>query len=272
MCSVSWLKSAAFSRVKRIVHLLLLAFLPCLSGCLSMQAIQSADRRDVATYYYTAADKIEKAALTADDRLCVFFEKDSTNSTPSRVNLVIPRSHIRTKIQHQVDYGTSGILLVTNHDDMFLRLSRDKTNPAFVRCSILRGTCHTPGLAIQKNWPLLDDQRANLKFIPVGQSVQLGPNESAESHGLSLTLLSNATETVYLTRSSPIEFAYIDTSIKRTMTVVMVDPLTKTTKHAARPQYYALLPLTVPLDVATFPFQALAIGFFIWAYSSSGHC
>jgi hypothetical protein len=255
--------------MKKIAHLLLFALLPLLSGCISMSAIHATHCHNVETRFYESADKIEKAALTKDDQLCLFFEQTSTNtnSTPGRFTLMIPRSEIRMEAVAQPGYRTFGTLRERNPDHVYPMLLRDVDNPTFVKCMITSATLHLPGSTIQTNWALLENPKADLKFIPVGRPLHLRGQETAVQHGLSLILISNATETVYLTKSEPIEFAYIDTSIKRSMTIVTIDPKTVTTKRTEHPGYYFCLPLTVPADIATSPLQAACFGIVHWEAS-----
>lgn len=235
-----------------------------------MTVIHAANNRKVETRLYDSVDKIEKAGISKDDQLCVFFEKYSTDSTKSHFAVVIPLSQIRTNAGVQTGFTTAGIMRTTNSDDLYLRLVRDKGNPLFVRCTITSATLHVPGSTIQTNWALLENQKINLKSIPIGEPLIVRPNDNAAYHGLSLTLLSNATETVYLTRTEPIEFAYIDASIKRSLTIVTVDPYIVSTKRTEHPGYYCFLPLTVPVDIATFPIQAVCYGFVYWMFSGLG--
>src|SRR5262249_28101631 len=148
------------------------------------------ERHDVETRFYESADKIEKVGLTEDDQLCVFFERDSTNSTstPRRFTLVIPRSKIRTEAVDQPGYRTFGTLLERNTNHVYPMLLRDVDNPAFVKCMITSATLHASESMIQTNWALLEDPNADLKFIPVGRPLHLKGNETAVQRGLSLPL------------------------------------------------------------------------------------
>jgi hypothetical protein len=255
--------------MKLAARVVLLALLPLLSGCLSTQVIQSAKIKTVLTPVYNSADKIENAAITKDGELCLFFEKHLTNSTQSHFTVVIPLEQIRTNAHEYYAVSTSGILRSTNSDALFSKLSRDKTNPLLVRCEITSATFYVSDGTIQTNWTLLEGSRSHLRFIPVGEPLIVGPNDNAKYHGLELTLLSNATETVYLTRSTPIEVAYIDTSVKRSQTILTFPEMMTSTQHAEHPGYYALLPLTVPIDIATSPIQAVCLMFL--AFGNLGH-
>src|SRR5690349_12289597 len=105
-------------------HLVLVALLPLLSGCLSMKATDSANNHRVETTLYDSVDNIEKAAVTKDDQLCVLFEKDLTNSTRGHFALMIPLGQIRTNAHNQPGFATQGILRTTNNYDLYPKLSQ----------------------------------------------------------------------------------------------------------------------------------------------------
>jgi hypothetical protein len=234
-------------RMKKTAYLVLLAVPPFLSGCLSMTAIHAADRHTVVTALHDSVDRIEKAGVTKDGQLCIFFEKELTNSTQSRFMLVIPLAQIRTNAQEQPGYSTAGRLITS-------------------------AIMHVPGSMIRMDWTLPGNPESDLKLIPVGAPLIIGGGDRAVYHGLKLTLLSNATETIYLTRTAPIEFTYLDTSINRTLTTVTIDPTLVSKKRTEHPGNYFLLPLTVPADIATLPIQAIGVGLFLWMFSGPGNC
>jgi hypothetical protein len=234
-------------RMKKSAYLVLLAVSPYFSGCLSMNAIHAADRHIVVTALHDSVDRIEKAGVTKDDRLCIFFEKELTNATQSRFMLVIPLAQIRTNAQEQTGFSTAGRIITS-------------------------AIMHVPGSMIRTNWTLSEHAESDLKLIPVGEPLIIGGVDRAIYHSLKLTLLSNATETIYLTRTTPIEFTYLDTSINRTLTTVTIDPMLISRKRTEHPGNYFLLPLTVPIDIATLPIQAIGVGLFLWMFSGPGNC
>src|SRR5690242_9472407 len=136
--------------MKLIAYVALFALPPFLSGCLSMKVTQAVDTHMVETRLYDSVDKIEKAGVTKDDQVWIFFEKDQTNSMPDRFTLVIPLAQIRTNVQNQPGFATAGILRTTNNYDLYQKLSpaaadfmfpesklpADKTNALFVKCVI----------------------------------------------------------------------------------------------------------------------------------------
>jgi len=93
--------AAQHSHLKLISYLAFLVFLPFLSGCLSMKATEAANKHTVEITLYNSADRIEKAAVIKDDQLCIFFEKDLTNSIQqSHFSLTIPLAQIQTNSQY----------------------------------------------------------------------------------------------------------------------------------------------------------------------------
>lgn len=241
-----------YSHLNSIVSLALFMCLPVLSGCITASAIQQANT-SIVTRRYASADRIAMAALTPDQQLCVFFEKDSTNAVgKSQFSLPVPLVLLSNNVQELCDR------------DFRMRNVDGSYQTRHVSYAVLR----IPGNAISKNWPLLKTARPDLQFIPVGELVmrrQVGP---AFYHYTDFPLLSNATQTVYLTRTNPIEFVYVDPSLKRSFNVLSIQPDAVTKKQ---PGCYFLLPITVPLDIATLPVQ-LPIGIMFWLVMRNGGC
>ena len=155
-------------------------------------------------------------------------------------------------------------------DFMFQNVSSvDKTNPLFVERMVTYATMHVPaGSTIRTN---LENSESDLKFIPVAAPLIVGVADNTAYHCLDFyTFCPNATQTVYLTRTNPIEFTYIDTSIKRSFTIVTIDPVIVSNERTEHPGYYCLFAvLSIVADIATSPFQAIGL-LFIWgAYSRS---
>ncbi|MGA3283454.1 MAG: hypothetical protein ABSD57_03205 [Verrucomicrobiota bacterium] len=242
--------------MKLIARLALVALLPSLSGCLSMKATQAANKHTVEITLYNSVDRIEKAAVTKDDQLCVFFEKDLTNSPQkSHFSLILPLAQIQTNAQY--------------HDVI---VSSDDNGATYVFPKTLKSpdrhtwwTLQVPGGQIRTNWTLLKIPNSDLKYIPVATALthweryRRPLQNPTVLHDKDFILLSNATQTVYLTRTTPIEFVYVDASTNRSFTIVSVNPTVVSKTHTEHPGYYFLLPLTVPVDIATSPFQAIGL-------------
>jgi len=270
---------------KLIARFALIALLPLLSGCLSTGITQAANKHVVKTLLYDSVDRIEKAAITADDRLCVFFEKDFTNSVRSRFTLLIPLEQIRT------NSNVNGLTIVglignTNSYDLYskvrypelaehlrskLAVPSIRTNLLYIECVVTYAMLSVPGGTIQTNWTLLDHPVDDFQFVPIGDPAILPKHRDVRARLLGFPLLSNATETVYLTRTEPIEFSYVDASMKRSMTVVKVEPYEVSHTQIDHPGYYCWLALTVPVDIATSPLQAIGYAYMWCILSGLGH-
>jgi hypothetical protein len=224
--------------MKLIAHLALFTLLPFLSGCLTGGALQAAKRPTTKTFY-DSVSKVEKAGVTEDGRLYIFFEKDFTNSTSSRFTLVVPLAEIQTNAQ---DYG-------------------------YCTPKIKYVTLNVPGNRIRTNWTLPESSEGNLELVPI-ETFPLPSGYFTEFSYSHFTLVTNATRTLYLTKTGPIQFVYVDASIMRAFTIVNVNPLVVSKKH---PAYYALLPLTVPADIATSPIQGVGLLMLYWWFSHL-HC
>jgi len=249
--------------MKLIIQLALVALLPFLSGCYTAQTLNAAKAPASETILFGSVDKIEKAGITKDGQLYIFFEKDLTNSPKtSRFSLAIPL------VQIQTNSGYNDWLVATNdHGAMNIGSG---FFPKSLYSSPDRHTWRTlqvPGGQIRKNWPSLTIPDS--KFIPVATALThweryTDPVENPTVlHDKDFILLSNATQTVYLTRTAPIEFVYVDASTNQSYTIVKVDPTVVTKRHPAK---YAWLPLTVPADIILSPFE-----FWIYLEFKSGN-
>ena len=109
----------------------------------------------------------------------------------------------------------------------------------------------------------MKSSKSDLHFFPTETILTQKVHDWTALHGEKFILISNATQTVYLTRNTPIEFVLVDASLKRRFTIITVDPTLVSEKRTDHPAYYFLLPLTVPVDIATSPFQAIYFG---WEY------
>jgi hypothetical protein len=234
--------------MKSTAHLVLFAILPFLPGCFSMKAIQAADEQVVEITLSNSARRIEKAAVTKDDQLCVFFENNLTNSSEkSRFSLTIPLAQIQTNAQfHDVAISPD------DNGAMYAHTERSPNRHTW-------WTLQVPGRRIRANWASL--KIPDLKYIPVATALTHWelyhrPLENPTVlHDKDFILLSNATQTVYLTRTNPIEFVYVAPSIKQPFTIITVAPTVVSKKQTKHPGYDFLLPVTVPADIATSPFQ-----------------
>jgi hypothetical protein len=178
-------------------------------------------------YNYTVS-KIEKAVVTKEGRLCVYFEEDLTNSTQRRLSLVVPLAQFQTNAQN-----------------VYL--------PQNITCARL----DVLAKRLRANWTLLEKSERDLNIIPIG-TFSNPSGRYNELYFTNCTPLLNAPQTIYLTRKSPIQFVYVDASIKRPFTIVELSPTVTTKKKSA---YYLLLPLTVPADLVLWPFQLMLLPF-----------
>lgn len=233
------------SIMKLIVRLVLLSLLPLVSGCFTCMEVYKAKGETSSISKFDLADRIEKAGITKDGQLCIFFEKDLTNSPKtSRFSLAIPLSLFQTNAHF--------------HDEL---VSADHRSTTFIHGPIIPpGYIQTKywsldvsGGTVRKNWALLKDSKGDLKFIPAQTTLTPKPDWTA-LHGESFVLSSNATQIVYLTRTNPIEFVYVDSLTNQPYTIIAVAPTVISKRHR-HPAYYALLPVTIPIDIILSPYE-----------------
>jgi len=219
--------------MKLITRVLPLAFLPFVSGCLTSSALKAVKTPTTQTLCDSAA-RVEKAAVVRDEQLHIYFYGGLDNlAQKGQLTLVIPLAQFRTNIMSANS--------IRDIRDMY-------------------GTLHVSHEAIHAGWQehLGDDS----KLIPV-KSISLRPGCFIWQYADDFKLLPSAAQTLYLINPAPvdlgggpIEFVYVDASIGRPFIDIIVDRTTVTkNEHKG---YYALLPLTVPLDVATAPLQAIS--------------
>jgi hypothetical protein len=219
--------------LKLLTRIGLLAFLPFLSGCYSILVTDAAYNNRTKTKYNCSVSRIEKAVLTKDDRLCVSFEQEFGNSKPRRFTLTMPLAWFQTNLET-------------------LHLERD------IRPDIGYAYLRRSAKLIQRNGRF-PDASSCASVIPVKTVLTPRGFGMTEYKFSNFLLLSNANQTIYLTRESPVEFVYIDPSMGRSFTVVELSPTVVQRKRAYG--YYLLLPLTVPVDAVLWPFQLMLLPF-----------
>lgn len=231
----------------RIVRLsLMLLTLPFLAGCLSMTAINSANYPG-ARVVPDRIRHIERAGISKDNQLLILLVGSITNSPRnSHFTLTVPLSQIETRAEIYSWHGKNGL-----------------------PCAGLS----VPRSAIAQGWPRQESFK-DFKPVPIGLPISprygVYPSGFAEyTIGESPKALHNSTQTLYQVRlPRQMEFIFIDASDKRASTDLRVTPLLYTPKKDWK--YYFLLPVTVPLDVATAPVQIPFIIFIGYAMGHSG--
>ncbi len=222
--------------MKRIVPVVLFAFLPLLSGCLTSRTLDAVNTRTSKTLG-DVVDHVEKAAITKDGQLYIFFEGNMTNSAQrGRFILTFPLAQIHV---HTENYPASS------------------TN------KIICGSINVPRSAIKTNANAQESLGAIFKAVPVGSPITYPDGSNLWDFVEAYKLLPNTTQTLYPIKDlrstnhydwpAPMEFVYVDASAKQAFTFIYVDRVT--VWSAKNKGYYLLLPLTIPLDIATIPIQ-----------------
>jgi hypothetical protein len=225
----------------RIFKLMLMcSVLPFLSGCLTNYTVQAVNKPTTRTLH-DCVDHIERAVISNDNQLLIFLDGCLTNSwRKSRFTLAVSLAQIQTNTSINslgtLKYGTLNVSRNAIHADWM---------PEKMSVDILKTVPVAP---------------------PIRQSGSLG--EWPGAYAKSAKLLPNTTQTLYPIAEydrddcKAMEFIYVDTTTKQAYTVIYVDQVTVTTeKHRG---YYCVLPLTVPLDVATAPLQVIGFGIAVW--------
>jgi len=219
--------------MKLIARVVLLALLPFLSGCLTSNTMDAVN----ATSSKTLPDRlfhVEKAVVTKDNQLCILFEGALTNSLQkSRFTLTAPLGQIQV---------SSGNYTSTN--------------------KIVYGVLRVPRSAIRQGW-VQENLPADSKAIQVSSTVVIPDGSNLWDYVESYKPLPDSAPTLYpiddLRGTNhydwpvPMEFIYVDSSTNQAFTIMQVDQVkVESGKHYG---YYILLPLTIPVDIATLPVQ-----------------
>ncbi len=120
-----------------------------------------------------------------------------------------------------------------------------------------------PGGYLRTNWPSMTEPGLGWTNVTVGRS-NIGEDhqnrdrpQSTALRGQDYLLLPGSRQAVYLTQSQLIQFVYLDADMNRPFTIVTLKQSEMTIFRGARLGYYALLPLTVPMDGVLLPFYGL---------------
>ncbi|HEY3932699.1 MAG TPA: hypothetical protein VGM58_10065 [Verrucomicrobiae bacterium] len=210
--------AAQHSHMKLIAHLALFALLPFLSGCLTANTLRAA-KAPTTKYLRDAVFHVKEAAITKDNHLCILFDGSLADSAQKdHFTLAIPLGQIRTNAQD--------------------------------------GTLNVPRSAIQAGWAIQESSTNDLELVQVGKPVSIMVGDFIQQHLDEFVLPTNTTRILYPIShysTEAITFVYVDDSIKQKLTIIEIGQLAVTkNKHKG---YYFLLPLTIPLDVATAPIQ-----------------
>jgi hypothetical protein len=248
--------------MKGILLISLSALLPLLSGCITSRTLDAGEAQVSETTTYDSADRIAQAGITADGRLCILFEQDWTNSpTPRRFSVVLPLSQVQSN-SHYVRVAITPDGRGSLHNFRIVP-------PGYI--DVAFWSLPVSAREVRTNWNWSEN---DWRSIPVGKAdILRGTNRYALTNFAALrserfAVLPNATQTVYLIHTEPIEFVYVDASSQRDLTTLTIHPPAFTHTYTRYyPGYYFLLPLTVPLDIVTLPLQGL---YFLTAYMVFG--
>src|SRR6266478_7446710 len=214
----------------------LLAILPFLSGCITSLTMDSANTRTFKTLP-DAVDRIEKASITRNNELLILVEARLTNSLqPGQYTLAVPLTEIKANTDHY-PLGTTNIIKYGS-----LRLPRSR---------VLGG------------WATSEAAAEGQKAVPVGPPIIISEGNNVWSDVGRYKVLPGADQTIYqitdlrptnrYDQPGPMVFIYVDGRSDRAFSFIQVEPFTYwTAKHSEK---LWLLPLTIPLDLATIPVQ-----------------
>ncbi len=229
--------------MKTINGILILSILPLLTGCFTCQTVDAAKEARI------LPDKVyhvEKCFISKDKQLVILLDACLTNASQ--------RSQFTVSVSLE-QISKSGDCNMPNSNKHYgiLDVSRE---------------------AIHEGWTLYESPVHNSETIPLGPPIAMpseitGQNNYAYAFAKYAQLLPNTTQTLYpviehrnVHRNdwpSKLEFIYVDASSKQEYTVIYVREVKGV--NNGNNGYYFLLPLTIPLDIATSPFQAIGFGF-----------
>jgi len=210
--------------------------LPLFSGCITSLTMDSANTRTFKTLN-DSVDRIAKATITKDNELLIFVEARMTNSTQSgQYTLVVPLNEIKVNTDHY-PLGSTNVI---NYGS--LRLPRSR---------VLAG------------WTTKAEAAEGQKAVPVGPPIVIPEGSHLWSDASQYKVLPGADQTIYQIKElrstnryewpTAMVFIYVDARSSQAFSFLQVEPFTYwTAKHSEK---LWLLPLTIPLDLATIPVQ-----------------
>jgi len=215
----------------------LLAVLPFLSGCITSLTMDSANTRTFKTLP-DAVDRVEQASITGDNNLLIFIEARMTNSSErGQYTLVVPLAGIQANTT---------------------RYPSDSTN------MIIVGSLKLPRNRVLGGWAAKEGATGDWKAVSVGPPIVMPESGNLWSVVSKYKVLPGADRTIYqitdlktTNRSdgpAPMVFIYVDARSDRAFSFLQVDPVTYWTAKRSEKKLW-LLPLTIPLDLATIPVQ-----------------
>jgi hypothetical protein len=217
---------------------------PLLAGCITSHTLDAVNQPTTQTLS-DRVSHIEKVVVSKDNQLLILLDGHLANSwQASRFTLVVPLAQIQTNAMIGLSSATNGVTFG------ILNVSRN---------------------AIHADWVLSKNSDDYEEAVPVGAQIPTPTEfrfnwygwEVPQAFANSAKLLPNTTRTLYpieeyrdlngIERPTKIEFIYVDATARQAYTIIAVDQATITIK--THKGYYCLLPLTVPLDIATLPVQ-----------------
>jgi hypothetical protein len=230
---------------------LMFSILPLLNGCLTMITIHAAKEPTT----QPIPDKVfhvEKAVISKNRQLLIFFEGCLTNSTlRNRYTLSISFDQIRNKAET-------------------LSLSQTNNGKSYGKLEVSRE-------AIHEGWTPQESLVDNLGIIPVGVPISTpttyypedgsGPWQVSIAYDKRAKLLPNTAQTLYPVVEerlffpnswpSQLVFIFVEATSKQEYTIIHVQAVDETVASNWQMGYYCFLPLAIPADIVTSPFQLL---------------
>lgn len=228
----------------------IVVILPLLNGCITSSTLHAAKT----PAYRILPDKVfhvEKAVISEDKQLVIYLEGCLSNSWQHcQFTVSVPVKEIETKaeMRHSVE-GSNGAYAIFNYG--LLSVSR---------------------AAIHAGWTLPGISTTDLKIIPLGKptpapSLAGTPYEWEWAYAKCARLLPNTTQTLYIVIErrdtqpndwpAQLEFIYVDASTNRKYTIIRVEKAR--VADNSHKIYYCFVPVTIPLDIATTPFQLIGL-------------
>jgi hypothetical protein len=247
------LHSFGLESMKLVKIALIFSVLPFLTGCITSATIHMA-KTPVDIVYPDRVSHVEKAVISNDNQLVIYFEGSLSNSvTLRKYTLNIPLKDIGTRPEKLQSY--------TVYRDAI------EFKEGIVALSTV------PRDSIHSGWASYTN--GNLESVTIkGTSIQLSfPSGSDQPlyYDDSAKLLPNKGRTLYYDEADivrrddawlpPLEFIYVDDSLKQKYTLIYVDQAHVAANNAA---VYCFVPIAVPLDIVTAPFQFVSVLYVRW--------
>lgn len=226
--------------MRRLPLIALIASLPFLSGCLSSLTLDKVNE----TTTTTLPDKlfrVENAAVITNNQLYILCEGSLAN--PKRANKAIATNRF------ELTYPLQRIQVTTGH---YTSTNQFSYGVLMVPRSAIHTASSTNHISASVSKTIFV---AATVTVPDGSNIwdYAGNYRSLSPMAPTIYPINDLRSTYHYDWPPPMVFIYVDPAAKQDFTVIQIEQVK--VDSGRNYGYYFLLPLTVPLDIATLPIQ-----------------